>query len=108
MPIRGYEVEINDIVTDIGLPPLVDGKRQYDITGLTPETSKQVRVRAYRSRKGNWTEEITATTLPPFVPTQLTQIHQWFDMEELGLANDAAIETLTDLSGNDYHVTQAT
>lgn len=43
----------------------------------------------------------------PFVPTQLPNLKAWYDMSTLGLANGATVDTITDSSGNGFHLSAA-
>lgn len=46
-----------------------------------------------------------ATTDPNFIPTDISGNIYWFKADALGLANDAAVDQMTDYSGNNRHFT---
>lgn len=95
MAIAGYELEIDGgAPVDVGLPAIVTGKHQYDVTGLDVETEYEFRVRAYddAGNRGDWSDAIQVSTDPPYHPLTAHSWLGYFDAFELALSNGAAVD----------------
>ena len=94
-----YKVEWKKTSDTTWSTPVETTETTYTITGLSPETSYDVRVTSVTATANNVSEVATATTKeqPPF-PMEIATAQQWMDFingEFIGLANNGADDVVT-------------
>jgi hypothetical protein len=94
-----YKVEWKKTSETTWSTPVETTETTYTITGLSPETSYDVRVTSVTATANNVSEVATATTKeqPPF-PMEIATAQQWMDFingEFIGLANNGADDVVT-------------
>lgn len=110
MAVAGYEVAKKetsagswDAEVDVG------NVLTHQFTGLTASTAYDFRVRAYdgAGNRSAWSNIESGTTdAPVFDPSALDNLVCYYEADQLtGLSDGDPIDSITDLSGNGYHLT---
>jgi hypothetical protein len=109
MSVARYEGRVDgDTIVNLGLPPLIDGRRSFIFDGFEDNTNHTFEIRAVSGAGvySAWTSQVDATTLEAFDPYNSSKLWMALEADTISGADGADVPnntTWVDGSGNGHN-----